>query len=302
MSRHHLITAIVAIFACACGEPGTLKVEEGPGIEVSDDSSGTGTSAGNGGAGSTGGSGDDGSVDPGEMADAGNTGDTGGEEMPECPGQEAMCDGACVDLTQSNDHCGACAMACPGGTECASSQCACVDGGELCGAACTDTNTDPANCGDCGTVCSGGQACVDGGCIALTEVQGVLTATNAARAAGQDCGQYGNFGPAPALAADANLALAAQAHAVDMAQNNFFSHTGSDGSSFSQRVGRTDYSGFPIGENIAGGGSEAAGVVQRWIDSDGHCRNLMNPQATKLGVGYVQGGEYGTLWVQVFGR
>jgi uncharacterized protein YkwD len=108
--------------------------------------------------------------------------------------------------------------------------------------------------------------------------------------------------PAPPLQGDSHLNEAAQAHAIDMGENDFFSHTGSDGSSFVDRVRRTDYSGFPMGENIAGGGAVPAGVVQRWIDSDGHCRNLMNPQATKLGVGYVADGPYGSSWVQVFGR
>jgi uncharacterized protein YkwD len=143
---------------------------------------------------------------------------------------------------------------------------------------------------------------VQGSCEQLTEIEGVLTATNQWRASGADCGQYGMMDPAPPLEADPHLNEAAQAHAVDMATNNFFSHTGSDGSSFSERIRRTDYSGFPMGENIAGGGTQPAGVVQRWIDSDGHCRNLMNPQATKLGVGFAEGGQYGTMWVQKFGR
>ena len=138
--------------------------------------------------------------------------------------------------------------------------------------------------------------------MALTEVDGVLAATNQWRASGADCGQYGTMDPAPPLQGDSHLNEAAQAHAIDMGENDFFSHTGSDGSSFVDRVRRTDYSGFPMGENIAGGGAVPAGVVQRWIDSDGHCRNLMNPQATKLGVGYVADGPYGSSWVQVFGR
>lgn len=292
MSRHRLLAVTIAFVAFACGEPGTFKV-------LTDESNSAATGEGVGGSQSSGGAPNDGAAGP---AESGDTSDTGGEPSEVCPGAQAVCDDACFDLTQSDDHCGACGVVCPSGTECASSECACTDGGELCGGACTDTGTDPSHCGGCGNVCSGGEACVGGGCMALTEVQSVLAATNAARAAGQDCGQYGDLGPAPPLAADPNLGLAAQAHAVDMAQNSFFSHTGSDGSSFVQRVRRTDYSGLPIGENIAGGGREAASVVQRWIDSDGHCRNLMNPDATKLGVGYVVGGQYGTLWVQVFGR
>jgi len=104
------------------------------------------------------------------------------------------------------------------------------------------------------------------------------------------------------LVLDDNLNLAAQAHAADMSTNSFFSHTGSDGSNFVQRIGRTAFAGTPIGENIAAGQRSAADVVAGWVESDGHCRNLMNPQATKIGIGYTTGGPYGTLWVQVFGR
>ena len=144
--------------------------------------------------------------------------------------------------------------------------------------------------------------CINMACTAVGEVEGVLAETNAYRASGADCGTFGQFGPTTPLALDSFLNEAAQAHALDMSAQNFFSHTGSDGSSFVDRVRRTQFSGSPIGENIAAGQRSPQEVVAGWVDSDGHCRNLMNPQATKLGVGYTTGGQFGTLWVQVFGN
>lgn len=173
---------------------------------------------------------------------------------------------------------------------------------ERCGDVCVDITSDRGHCGMCDRACAGGEACVDSACIALTEVEGILAGANAARASGADCGSRGAFGPAPALAGDANLHIAAQAHADDMAANNFFSHTGSDGSNFGLRISRTEFSGQPIGENIAAGNRTAEATTQQWLDSDGHCANIMNPNATKLGVGFALGGQYGTLWVQVFAR
>ncbi|MEZ4461516.1 MAG: CAP domain-containing protein [bacterium] len=247
--------------------------------------------------------------------------------VEECVGVGAWCADSCVSLATDEMHCGACGVVCDG---------ACVSGvcqpasdntptnnmgpdptpepepepepepmcqvGEMCGGVCVDTSNSFANCGTCGNACAGGQACISGSCMEVTEVQGVLAETNAARAAGQNCGVYGQYAPTGPLALDDNLNIAAQAHAADMSTNNFFSHTGSDGSSFVVRIGRTAFSGTPIGENIAAGQRSPAQVVAGWVDSDGHCRNLMNPQATKIGIGYTTGGPYGTLWVQVFGR
>lgn len=174
--------------------------------------------------------------------------------------------------------------------------------GMLCGTECVDTNQNNNHCGACDSRCTGGQVCNNATCVTLSEVEGVLLESNQVRATGADCGVYGEYGPTTPLALDPHLNEAAQAHAQDMADNDFFSHTGSDGSSFSVRVGRTAFSGFPIGENIAAGQRSPADVVASWINSDGHCRNIMNPSATKIGIGYTTGGPYGTLWVQVFGQ
>lgn len=234
----------------------------------------------------------------GVPSDAGGLEDIGD---PGCGAGEGMCDGVCTDLIENDAHCGECGRACDGGRVCAAAQCVC-EVAEFCGGACVDTTSNSQHCGMCDNACAGGEACVGGDCMAVGEVEGVLIATNAARAAGADCGSEGTFAPTNPLQGDPLLHQAAQVHADDMAANDFFSHTGSDGSSFSQRIARTGFQGQPIGENIAAGNRTAEATVQQWLNSDGHCRNLMNPNATKLGVGYTLGGPYGTLWVQVFAR
>lgn len=253
----------------------------------------------NGASSEDGGSNTDGADNNASGTDAGG-GDTGGEQT--CPSGQSLCSGECVDKTGSDAHCGACGNACPAGSSCSARECVCAGGEALCGGGCVDLSTSDQHCGSCDDPCSGGSICIGGACAASTEVNGVLQATNMWRASGADCGTYGRKDPADPLILDPDLVEAAQVHADDMATNDFFSHTGSDGSNFSQRVGRTDYTGFAIGENIAAGGSQAEGVVQRWVDSDGHCRNLMNPDARHLGAGFQVGGPYGTMWVQVFGR
>jgi uncharacterized protein YkwD len=96
---------------------------------------------------------------------------------------------------------------------------------------------------------------------------------------------------------DPALAHAAQAHCEDMAENDFFDHEGSDGSSFGERAERSGYDGSPRGENIARAGGPQQ-VFERWMASDGHRANLMSDGSTDTGIGYC-GGD---LWVAVFGR
>lgn len=134
------------------------------------------------------------------------------------------------------------------------------------------------------------------------KIAAVVEETNQARSQQRDCGDHGAMDAAASLTADSALHEAAQAHANDMAANDFFSHTGSDGSQFFERIESAGYEGQPIGENIAGGRDTAEQVVSGWMQSGGHCRNIMNASATKIGVGFAEGGSYGTVWVQVFGR
>ena len=130
--------------------------------------------------------------------------------------------------------------------------------------------------------------------------QQVLQLVNAARAQARNCGAA-SFAAAPALTLNAQLGQAAQGHASDMAAQNYFSHTSKDGRTFVQRIQATGYAYRTIGENIAAGQSTPQQVVAGWLQSEGHCRNIMNPSFRELGVGYARGGSYSHYWVQDFG-
>lgn len=105
-----------------------------------------------------------------------------------------------------------------------------------------------------------------------------------------------------ALTAEQRLTAAAQAHNDDMVARGFFAHESPDGASVADRVRRQGYPYRLVAENIAAGQRTAAEVVQGWLDSPGHRRNLLHPDAREIGVGYTEGGSYGTTWTQVFGR
>lgn len=130
----------------------------------------------------------------------------------------------------------------------------------------------------------------------------MLAAVNQARSTARSCGGE-SFPARGALRLNTRLTRAAQGHAADMARNNFFSHTSSNGWTLVDRVNAQSYAWSTLGENIAAGYPSVPAVVQGWLDSPGHCRNIMG-SFTELGVGYVKGGnanDYGNYWVQNFG-
>jgi uncharacterized protein YkwD len=88
------------------------------------------------------------------------------------------------------------------------------------------------------------------------------------------------------LIVSAQLTAAAQGHSQDMATNDFFSHTGSNGSSPWQRIQATGYQYSAAAENIAYGYSTAAAVMQGWMSSSGHRKNILNCGLREIGVGY----------------
>ena len=133
----------------------------------------------------------------------------------------------------------------------------------------------------------------------------IVDLINEARAAGANCGSYGNYSPTGPVEMDPDLQCAARYHSLWMAEENAFDHDspgGDLGDDPWERIDSTDFNGSAVGENIAAGYASAKDAVDGWIDSDGHCANLMNPQATLTGVGYYSGGSWGHYWTQNFGR
>ena len=100
------------------------------------------------------------------------------------------------------------------------------------------------------------------------------------------------------------LKTAALNHSRDMANENFFGHQGSDGSSAGDRMSAAGYRWSAWGENVAAGYYSVSSVMQGWIGSPGHCANLMNPNFSNLGAAKFSNPDsnYGVYWTQVFGR
>lgn len=130
--------------------------------------------------------------------------------------------------------------------------------------------------------------------------QEFLNDINKLRARGCTCGTV-YMRPAPPLSWNEALAHSALGHAKDMSNQNYFSHTSLDGRTMEDRIRAAGYSpdgfkSYSIGENIAFGPKTIAEVMEGWIKSPGHCKNLMNPEFKEIGVA-----QYNDYWVQDFG-
>lgn len=129
----------------------------------------------------------------------------------------------------------------------------------------------------------------------------VLVLVNQRRAAGATCGSYGYKAPAGPLTMNGALRCAARKHDKDMIANNFFSHTGTGNTTPWQRIASAGYGSYKAAaENIAAGQTTPTAVVDGWMNSPGHCNNIMNPALKEIGVGYATGGSYGHYWTQDF--
>ena len=97
------------------------------------------------------------------------------------------------------------------------------------------------------------------------------------------------------------LMQAAQHHACDGARNNRLSHFGTDGSSFGERIIRAGYHYRSATENVALGFPDPALVLQAWMRSPGHRKNILARGPDELGLGIAQGRDGRMHWVMKSG-
>lgn len=101
----------------------------------------------------------------------------------------------------------------------------------------------------------------------------------------------------PALKADSQLSGVAQKKSEDMRQNNYFSHTSPTYGSPFDMMRDFGVSYKTAGENIAQGQQSPQEVVQAWMNSEGHRKNILSQDFTHIGIGYDSNGHH---WTQMF--
>lgn len=133
----------------------------------------------------------------------------------------------------------------------------------------------------------------------------VLLLVNEFRSEPADCGVEGQFPAAGPLSMDPILRCSARLHSLDMFTRDYFAHDNLDGLDPFERMDAAGFQGGGGGENIALGQQTPEEVMQAWMDSDGHCANVMRGAFDIIGIGYHPGaGQRGlgsNYWTQNFG-
>ena len=99
------------------------------------------------------------------------------------------------------------------------------------------------------------------------------------------------------LKVDLELSRVARIKSQDMRDQGYFNHNSPTYGSPFDMMRNFGISYRTAGENIAMGQRSPQEVVNAWMNSDGHRRNILNPNFTHIGVGYVADGNY---WTQQF--
>lgn len=123
----------------------------------------------------------------------------------------------------------------------------------------------------------------------------LLKLVNQVRASGCNCGTTA-MPAVPALTWSNIIAKAASNHSKDMDKNNFFNHVSSDGQTLSDRFDAVGYKWRAIAENIAKGQKDEQAVMNSWLNSEGHCKNIMSASYKEMGAA-----KEGAYWTQDFG-
>lgn len=102
-----------------------------------------------------------------------------------------------------------------------------------------------------------------------------------------------------ALAWEPKLVPVGRAHARDMWERSYFSHYSPEGKDVGDRLSEAKIKFMVAGENLA-----LAPTLQTahtgLMNSEGHRENILEPSFNKMGIGIIDNGIYGKMFVQVF--
>lgn len=101
------------------------------------------------------------------------------------------------------------------------------------------------------------------------------------------------------LQADTEVTNVARTKSQDMIDNNYFSHNSPTYGSPFDMLKSFGIKYVAAGENIAGN-SSVKGAHDALMKSEGHRKNILNPDFTHIGIGIKKGGQYGNMFTQMF--
>ena len=95
------------------------------------------------------------------------------------------------------------------------------------------------------------------------------------------------------------LVIVARDHAKDMWERSYFAHISPDGKDVGDRLKENNISYVYAGENLALAPTVLTAHTGL-MNSEGHRENILNSEFKKVGMGVVDNGFYGKMFVQVF--
>jgi uncharacterized YkwD family protein len=142
--------------------------------------------------------------------------------------------------------------------------------------------------GRTGAGAAGGGAAAGSGAMSSDESR-ILQLVNAERAKAG----------AEALSASSECTRLARMKSQDMVNNNYFSHQSPTYGSPFDMLKSNNVNYMYAGENIAMNQSAEA-AFKAWMNSEGHRKNILNPNFTELGVGIASKGNGSYIYTQLF--
>ena len=98
---------------------------------------------------------------------------------------------------------------------------------------------------------------------------------------------------------DPELVIVARTHATDMWENKYFGHISLSGENVGDRLERSKYEYVLAGENLAL--APTVTIAHKGLmNSEGHRINILDPNFEKVGIGVIDNGVFGKIFVQVF--
>jgi uncharacterized protein YkwD len=122
----------------------------------------------------------------------------------------------------------------------------------------------------------------------------------ATRAATAEVGRARASNGLSKLSPDGTLERAAIEQAGYMAAGRKMEHTALSGRDFVTRM-KSNGIPSPAAENLAHGRFDIAGVVDIWMKSPPHRRNMLDPRFESFGLGYAPGSDGRNYWAMVLG-
>jgi uncharacterized protein YkwD len=131
----------------------------------------------------------------------------------------------------------------------------------------------------------------------------VVLLLNERRAAGGTCADQ-SFEPSGPLRMDPALRCAARKHALDMAEQDYFSNVDAEQVDFHARAEQAGYVGAALEQNIGAAHSTPEQLVTAVMGSAAPCIAVLTPDADEIGVGFLEfeGAAFPSYWTQVFGQ